>query len=308
MNTWCTRLSRQMFAGALGALLPAAGWAQATAPVLYRIDPAGNYTEGCYPPCACPIFYTEDLLGTFTLAFTFSDPAYFDHYRFDAVNWVVSFGAIDKRVTGSGEYILGGQVAILQRLQLDLSVDGAAPEHFDSGLQQGGGSFPRVAIDVSLNGMFCYDKVYSIQATPVPASQVVPYVMRRSAYEEGCFAPCTCPLVLWRAVGTLGLVDLGPASDPARQYFALVDIAWHTVSASNPPDRSFMGQGIYGRHLDTVRHRLECDLTDQNGVTQLFDSRLISGGALFPPRISLPISVNDFVCFDQVFLVNARPQ
>ena len=278
-----------------------------TGPTLYRLDAAASFEEGCQPPCLCPIVFTDDLFGTLVLRFTVADPAGYVHYSVDSVNWVLGTLGHERRVTGSGEYRVGGQFAIKQELTLDLSFDGAAPIHFDSGLILGGGSFPALDIAIAENGFFCYDRVFHVVATQVPATAITPYALGRTLYEEGCFPPCLCPLLRRRTAGSFGLVDLGPTSDPAQQHFALVNIDWHTRPAPAPPTQTFKGFGIYSVDINTVEHRLVCDLTDGNGLTQRFDSALVAGGAMFPPKIDIAIAVHGFYCYDQAFLMKALP-
>ena len=76
------------------------GWS-----TVYRLLPSADYTQGCFPPCLCPIMY----LGTRAARWC-SRPAQtpavastvFD-YRVDDVNWLVAQGvATEHRVTGSG--------------------------------------------------------------------------------------------------------------------------------------------------------------------------------------------------------------
>ena len=59
-----------------------------------------------------------------------------DYSMFD-VRWKVQGAAYatppDAEITGSGTYSIGGEFAIQQQMQADLSVAGAPPEHFDSG-------------------------------------------------------------------------------------------------------------------------------------------------------------------------------
>src|SRR5262249_20370847 len=43
-----------------------------------------SFTRGCYPPCLCPIFTTEDISGTYRLAFDHQDPL-FTWYRVEDV-------------------------------------------------------------------------------------------------------------------------------------------------------------------------------------------------------------------------------
>jgi hypothetical protein len=298
---------RRAFSAAVCAFLPTFVQAAASTPVLYRLDAASSYEKGCLPPCLCPIQINDDLTGTFVLVFDHSDPAWFDHYKVQDVNWALGGSPLDQRVTGSGEYLVGGQFAVQQRLQLDLSVDGAASVHFDSGLVAGGGSFPTIQIDVARNGFYCFDEVYSIVAKPVPASEVVSYGLSHTVYDEGCFAPCDCALQEWPVAGTFGLVDLEPgSSSTTRHRFAVVDVQWATISAVDPPDRAWKGFGIYLLRFDTVQHRLTLDLTDQAGTARRFESGLVTDTVAFP-RIQIGIAVNGFYCFDRAFQLNAKP-
>src|SRR2546430_7065633 len=45
----------------------------------------------------------------------------------------------------------GGEVAVRQQLSLSLRVGDGEPAHFDSGLAEGGGEFPRIDILISVN-------------------------------------------------------------------------------------------------------------------------------------------------------------
>jgi hypothetical protein len=278
--------------------------ASAQVPVLYRLDGRASWTQGCFPPCTCPTGMSEDLFGTFTLTFDHSSPNYFDYYRIENVNWVLMRGAAEQRITGSGQYQRGGQVAIQQELTLDLSIDGATTQHFDSGLVLGAQSFPSLDLTVSMHGMVCYDIAIRVASSPVPASAITPYTLHRSGYFEGCFPPCTCPLLKSRLIGSFDLVDLGPSSNPMRLHYALVDAQWSTVSTLLV--RSFTGFGVYSLDLSVPQHRLVCDLTDQSGVTQRFDSHFVVGGTTFP-RVDIDMSLHDMVCDDQVFRVHAVP-
>ncbi len=142
--------------------------AQAPGPVPYALDAASDYTHGCYPPCLCPLMFNPNLTGAFTLQFTSNDPAGYTHYNM--LNVDLYLGATNPdHITGSGQYRRGGQVALFEQLTLDLSVNGAAPEHFDSGLVSPAAPFPNIDISVSINAMVCLDTVYHIVAGPAEA-------------------------------------------------------------------------------------------------------------------------------------------
>ena len=61
---------------------------------------------------------------------------------------------------------LGGEVAVTQRFELDLLLDGSGPAHFDSGFVLAGAAFPEISVTVSRNAMTCFDQVFTIDAAP----------------------------------------------------------------------------------------------------------------------------------------------
>jgi hypothetical protein len=174
-----------LLAAALLCLAAAPSSAQTTGPVQYQLDDPAGYTEGCYPPCLCPIWFTGDVNGTFVLQYTMSDPAGFDHYDVLNVHWLRGLGTTVDTITGQGEYLRGGQVALQERLTLDLSLNGNPPEHFDSGLIPAQSPFPSLDLPISLNGMYCYDKVYQVSASPFGAGS--PY-----CFGDGTGTACPC--------------------------------------------------------------------------------------------------------------------
>lgn len=277
------------------------------APTLYRLDPTTTYEEGCQPPCQCPVITTSDVFGTFTLRFTNSDPAGYNHYSVEAVNWEVDMSGTERRVSGTGQYKVGGQLAIQQQLTLDLSFDGAATVHFDSGLVPGGGAFPHIDIDVARNGFYCWDQVFRLHASTVAASSLVPYHLVSSQYLVGCLPPCVCPIFTYPASGTFNLLDLGSSSAAGVQHYALVSIAWHTQPVPPPPDQNFTGFGIYRLDPSAGKQRLICDLVDGNGLKLRFDSGDVAGGDQAPAKIEADIAINGFYCYDKVFQIHAIP-
>ena len=276
------------------------------APTLYRLDASTTFEEGCQPPCACPIAITSDVFGTFTLRYTSSDPAGFKHYAVERVNWSVEMPGSVRRVSGGGEYKVGGQFAITQQLQLGLSFDNGTTVQFDSGLVPGG-SLSLIDIDIARNGFYCWDQVFRLSATPVPASAIVPYHLVNSSYMVGCLPPCLCPIFTYSIAGSFNLVDLGPASTVTMQHYALVDIHWQTLPSPAPPDQNFNGFGIYRLDAGAGKQRLICDLTDGNGLKQRFDSGDVVGGNNFPAKLEVQIALNGFNCYDKVFDLHAIP-
>ena len=281
-----------------------AGAQSTTSQTLYRLEAGSSFSRGCYGPCLCPIFTTKDIRGTYTLALDHVDPL-FTWYRVEKVNWVVALGGVDTRVTGSGTYRVGGEVALQQQMKLTLTIGDEGAQTFDSGLVSGGGSFPEIDIAMSMNGMSCFDTVIDIRSKPVST----PYALSASTYDEGCFAPCLCPIREWPVAGSADLVPLPNAATPTREEFAVVNVVWATISTSPPPDRQFTGFGTYQivRKGSTSEHRMVLDLTEANsGAAYRFDSGVVAGGGEFP-RIDIDIAVNGFACFDRAFFLHAAP-
>jgi hypothetical protein len=277
-------------------------------PVLYRLESGSSFSRGCYPPCTCLLFSTNDIRGTYTLTFDHQDPLY-TWYRVENVNWTVTIDGTDTRITGSGTYKRGGQVAAQQQMTLDLSVGGAPKETFDSGLVGGGGLFPKINITISVNGMVCFDTVIDIKSQPVPASDITSYALNNSTYAEGCFPPCECLLQQWPVGGTFKLVALPSATTPIRREWAVVDVNWATISSVFPPARRFNGFGSYQivQVGPTSNQRMVLDLKELNsGTESRFDSGTVSGGTQFP-NIDIDLSVNGFYCHDKAFYLHAAP-
>jgi hypothetical protein len=271
--------------------------AQVTArPVLYRLESGSSFSRGCYPPCLCAIFTTEDIRGTYRLAFDHEDPL-FKWYRVENVNWVVTLGGVDTRITGSGTYRVGGEVAVLQQLTLTLKVGDEQPQAFDSGLVPGDSSFPEINIAVSVNGMVCFDTVIDIRSKPVPAADITRYKLSDASCVEGCFAPCQCAIREWPVDGGFALVPLNNATTPTRREFAVVNVKWETRFGTY----QIVDEG------PTSQQRMVLDLTETgSGTTSRFDSGQVPGGSAFP-RIGIDLSVNGFYCFDKAFYLHASP-
>jgi len=152
--------------GVLGALEASAqGLLGPSTP--YRLTSDAALLEGCFDPCDCPLLL-RPLAGRFTLVPTGFDGLFWNfdvtsiHWRSTATDGTPSI------IMGSGRYRVGGEVAAMHELTLDLATDGGPPEHFDSGLVTGGGTFPRIDISPSLNGQVCWDRVFEVHARPAP--------------------------------------------------------------------------------------------------------------------------------------------
>jgi|GEM_PF-3042637 len=135
--------------------------------VTYELHATSDYVQGCYEPCDCPLTLFENLGGVFELTYDSATPDGFDHYLVDQVAWTIGTPQGPLAVSGSGSYSIGGQFALSQRLQLDLSIDGEPAQAFDSGLQIGGSSFPVIDLAISMNGLVCFDRVFDLNAAPL---------------------------------------------------------------------------------------------------------------------------------------------
>jgi hypothetical protein len=278
-----------------------------TDPVLYRIE-SGQFSRGCYPPCKCPLYSSDDLRGTYTLTLSSVGPL-FTTYKVNDVNWVVPIDGQDTRITGSGEYKVGGEVATQQQMTLKLTVGTDAPQTFDSGLVSGGQDFPAINITMSVNGMQCFDTVIQIKSKPVPASALIHFALKDSRYDEGCFPPCLCPIQEWNIAGTCDLVPLPNATTPIHSEWAVVNVHWNSISLTHVPARRFTGFGTYAitEVGPTEQQRMVLDLTELNSNTQnRFDSGVVSGGNF--PIIDINLAVNGFYCVDKAFFLHLRPQ
>jgi hypothetical protein len=135
--------------------------------------PPSALEVGCQGPCACPIV-TLPTYGSFHLVKTGVDPLY-TYYAVE--NYIASFnngpGAV--AITGSGQYKIGGEVALVQEMTLDLDIQGQPTEHFDSGLKPVGVPFPGIDVSCAVHGFTCYDSVLIVSAKPAdPVGALAP--------------------------------------------------------------------------------------------------------------------------------------
>jgi hypothetical protein len=149
-------------------VVTAAGSLAGEPPVLYRLTRDAAYDRGCYDPCDCLLERASDFRGFFLLRLVSVDPL-FAHYEVSGLRWraVLQEGA--QLLSGEGTFRIGGEVALMQEMTLDLSTSGGPPERFESGVVIGGSvAFPRIDITLSVNGMVCFDTVLRVHAAPWP--------------------------------------------------------------------------------------------------------------------------------------------
>jgi len=276
---------------------------------IYRLDKGATFQRGCFDPCLCPISLEAPVRGTFQLTSVGFDGR-FQVFEFSDINWTVSMGDPELRITGSGKYRIGGEFALQQELSLDLQVGEDPPQHFESGLVDVGTKLPSLSVMVSVNKMYCFDTVISIEASPVPRSEIHPYqLLRDSSFQRGCFGLCDCLLLEPQpVVGTFALVEL--QENPLFTEFAVVNVRWKTASTLDSTTRAVPIRGFgmyrYGGEVALVE-RLSLDLEVDGEPLTHYDSGLVPVGAAFP-RIDTDISIDNLVCYDTLIHVDAVPR
>ena len=128
------------------------------------LTPESIYTTGCVGPCLCPVQLVPGMSGK--LLFHLSDSnLLFSTYDVEADLTVP--GDPPRSVKGAGTYKVGGEVAIVQEMALDLSTNGGPAERFQSGSVPGGGDFPEtLEISVSVQQGVCFATGLAISAKP----------------------------------------------------------------------------------------------------------------------------------------------
>ena len=127
--------------------------------------PTSSLQIGCQDPCQCPIV-SLPTFGSFEMVQTRVDPLY---TYYSVGRYIASFnngpGAVS--IVGSGEYRIGGEVALVQQLTLDLEIQGRPVQHFDSGLVPVTVAFPALDIRCAVHGFYCADSVLVVNARPL---------------------------------------------------------------------------------------------------------------------------------------------
>ncbi len=294
---------------AVGIVLPGI----ASGDAIYRLTQASSFQEGCFDPCLCPLTQESPVPGTFRLRSTGSAGG-FERYAVEDVHWKVPGRDPELRVSGSGSYTVGSPdtTAVRKhRLELDLRLGESAVEHFDSGWVVGP-SLPHIQIQISIHGLFCLDRVFVVDADPVPESQIHPYALvDGSTFQRGCFDPCDCAIGQEQPLA--GTFSLLPLSDNNGLFaeFGMIDARWKVQGSSyaTPPDAVITGQGSYSVGGEfALQQRMEAELQVADEPPATFDSGWVVGGGGFPGQIDVEISKNGKVCFDTVMHVLAKAQ
>ena len=131
----------------------------------------------------------------------------------------------------------------------------------------------------------------------------IPYVLLPdSRYEEGCFAPCMCPILL--ADGTKGGFTLSFSGfQPPFIVYDVLDITWSVPVLG----KTFTGSGRYMiGWKGTAQQQLQAALSENGAPPEKFDSGLVPVTAPFP-FIDIAISIHGFYCYDKAFYLKAAP-
>lgn len=292
--------------------------AQATAPIVtYRLGPGSTFERGCVAPCSCAYRAPIPIRGTFNLTRQTVGPLYTDYtvtnVAWQMVDTTASNAASQTiKITGSGTYRVGGEVAVTQQLMLDLVVDGGAVQHFDSGVVAGGSQFPAIDISVLATTPPCLTTTIHVNAKPLPAPPSVPYSLSKaSTYQHGCFDPCACPVSEVRPIG--GGFMLTPTPSTSSNLFATYAVSqvdWITVEPGTGTTTPIhiTGAGTYRISVGstTPSHELVLDLSVDGAKPIHLDSGLVPGGGDFP-AMEIQISTDPSQCVRTVIVVQARP-
>lgn len=152
---------------------------QVSDPIQYKLYGGSSLEYGCFGPCECPVAFSGPLRGTFTFYRTSVDPL-FDHYALVNIDWTYTMGDSAPgtlrtvHVKGHGTYDVGGEVALTQRMVLELTSDGVLAQHFDSGYVPTRASFPGINIDVHAPTGICLDSILHVIAAPAGVAGVGP--------------------------------------------------------------------------------------------------------------------------------------
>ena len=213
--------------------LPRPSAAQVLDPIQYSLFKAADFGYGCDGPCACPFVFSGSLDGSFTFYRTSVDPLY-THYELLNILWHYTAPGTGKiaTITGHGTYDIGGEVANMQRMQLDVVTDGVLAQHFDSGLVPARGIFPAIDVDVRLAVNACIDSVLHVVAGPQGTASVPPSgpTMRLSTTPNPTRGAADVALSLpAAATGEVEVLNVAGqrVAELASGTFAAGDNRWH---------------------------------------------------------------------------------
>ena len=129
-------------------------------------------------------------------------------------------------------------------------------------------------------------------------------LQKASAYEDGCFAPCVCPVLIHDDLrGRLNLIPRG--TENGYDLFDVKNVLWF-VTLEDGSTVLIQGSGTYRSSTLDKLQRLEMDLVVGERPLEHYDSGLVPI-RVPSPELNITISKNGMYCHDTVFAINAGP-
>ncbi|MFN0058990.1 MAG: hypothetical protein ACKVX7_11080 [Planctomycetota bacterium] len=139
----------------------------------YEVN-SGGLSQGCLPPCLCPIVFLGEVSGSFDLEFTGVDGTY-DTYNLINVQLVVTAGGMASDLTGTGTYRVDIAAGV-HAMTMEIVYFGATTlvETFGDQPIDPAFPFPQILIGLA-SAQMCFATMLSFDAAPlfVPAQQFV---------------------------------------------------------------------------------------------------------------------------------------
>src|SRR5262245_23651971 len=155
----------------------------------YALQKNSAYQDGCFAPCMCPMLVQAPLRGKFSLIPIGTENGY-DVFAVMDAQWLVTlWDGSTVLARGSGTY-RSSTAYRLQRLEMDLLVADRPLEHYDSGLVPIRVPLPQINVTISMNGQYCHDTVFTLDAGPTP-NDVRPPRLQFDDEDEGKGATTT---------------------------------------------------------------------------------------------------------------------
>ena len=136
-------------------------------PVLYELSKDSIFIDDC-TICGRPTIPIP-ITGTFTLTPEPPGPDPFQHFQVNAIDFKSMLEGFDYRIQGSGLYQQGGEVAILQRMDLNVAVNDDAGAILSSGTVTVTASFPEIDIELTHQNPTSPAHVYSLHIIAKPS-------------------------------------------------------------------------------------------------------------------------------------------
>jgi len=170
--------------------------------VLYQLQEGSTFTDDCLP-CAKPTIPVP-IVGTFLLGEIAGGASPFFAYVVDDVDFQSDREGVDYKIVGGGIYKQGGEVALVQEMRLELTVNDSPGNILASKDPQVPVKFPAIEIDLLHENPATEFHVYSLHIVAKPA-ETAPRFRRADENADGA-------VDISDAVSTLNWLFLGGAS------------------------------------------------------------------------------------------------